>query len=183
MTSIQEGEALPVQEQTKRGRGRPRKHALPTETQVKRGRGRPRKYSIIEKEMTKDGVLKPVFKKVDSGHLVKHFLNYFTKLLVLHHELSKDMGKQAPIFARLKNLDFQMVEVCKNLLTNEYKAAGGEVSLVEGVAATAEITKGALELEDTIDSENEEDDLESLEEEDENEDGSYQDNQDIECTG
>ena len=182
MTSIQEGETFPIQEQEKRGRGRPRKHPLPAESQVKRGRGRPRKYSIIEKEMTKDGVLKPVFKKVDSGHLVKHFLNYFTKLLILHHELSKEMGKQAPIFARLKNLDFQMVEVCKNLLSNEYKGNSPSPQTDQG----QNVKEGAVrekELGDVLDNEGEEEYLEDVEGESEDENDHYEEREDIGCGG
>lgn len=117
----------------KRGRGRPRKHPMKVEAaegEVKRGRGRPRKYPIMEKERTASGEVKPVLKKVESGHLMKHLLSYFTKLLVLHHELSKDSGKYEAIFKRLKSLDFQMAEVCKTVLTKEYSQAVLEEKVV-----------------------------------------------------
>lgn len=105
-------------------RGRPRKYLVLEESAVKRGRGRPRKYDIMEREISESGEVKTVCRKVDSGHLVKQLLNYFTKLLILHSELSKDAGKNEVIFTRLKNLDFQMCEICKTILTREYAGAG-----------------------------------------------------------
>jgi len=107
-------------------RGRPRKYAVSEEIKVKRGRGRPRKYDISEKEMSSTGELIPTYKKVDSGHLLKQLLNYFTKLLILHNELSKEAGKNEVIFKRLKSLDFQMAEVCKTILAREYIDSGVE---------------------------------------------------------
>lgn len=88
--------------------------------EVKRGRGRPRKYPIMEKERGLLGEVRPILRKVDGGYLMKHLLAYFTKLLVLHHELSKEGGKFEVIFKRLKNLDFQMAEICKTVLVKEY---------------------------------------------------------------
>lgn len=110
-------------------RGRPRIHPVAIASEVKRGRGRPRKYDIQESEILASGEVRPVYRKVDSGHLLKQLLNYFTKLLILHSELSKDAGKHEVIFTRLKNLDFQMCEICKTILTREY-AVGAE--MVEG---------------------------------------------------
>jgi len=112
----------PVKEESgeKKGRGRPRKFPVAEEPEVKRGRGRPRKYSIMEKEVLPSGLYKPTIKKVDSGHLLKQMFNYFTKLLIIHNELSKMGGKHEAVFNRLKNLDFQMAEVCKTILSREY---------------------------------------------------------------
>ena len=146
--------AMPVQEISKRGRGRPRKlviegeervkrprgrpkkevvPGLPEEDSVKRGRGRPRKYSVLGKEKLPSGEYKPVIKKVESGVLLKHMFEYFSKLLVLHQELSREAGKAEPIFKRLKTLDFQMIEVCKEVLSSEYQRA--ETSVANNVAA------------------------------------------------
>ncbi len=110
-------------EVVKRARGRPRKEVDPSEIKdtVKRARGRPRKYSILGKEKMASGEMKPVIKKVESGFLLKHMFEYFTKLMILHAELSKEAGKNEVIFKRLKVLDFQMAEVCKNILSAEYQ--------------------------------------------------------------
>ena len=108
----------------KRGRGRPRKYPVVDEVKVKRGRGRPRKYEICTKEVSKMGVISPVYKKVDSGYLMQQLLNYFTKLLILHNQLSKEVGQHAVIYSRLKNLDFQMAEICKTILSREYPGVG-----------------------------------------------------------
>ncbi len=134
--------AMPIQEIEKRGRGRPRKLKVEGEVSVKRprgrpkkevvagekgeegvkrGRGRPRKYPVLGKERLPTGEYKPVLKKVESGVLLKHMFEYFSKLLVLHQELSREGGKAEPIFKRLKVLDFQMVEVCKEVLSSEYQ--------------------------------------------------------------
>jgi hypothetical protein len=112
----------PVKEENgeKKGRGRPRKYLVKQEAEVKRGRGRPRKYSILEKELLPSGLYKPAIKKVDSGHLLKQMFNYFTKLLIIHNELAKMGGRHEVVFNRLKNLDFQMAEVCKTILSREY---------------------------------------------------------------
>ena len=110
-----------AEQKPKRGRGRPRKHPVTTEeVKVKRGRGRPRKYPVLEKEGTLGGELRPVLKKVDSGYLTKKLFDYFTKLLVIHHEVSEQDERLAPLFKRLKALDFQMVEVAKAILSREY---------------------------------------------------------------
>lgn len=113
------------EEKVKRPRGRPRKEVVSgnEEEGIKRSRGRPRKYPILGKERLPSGEVKPVLKKVDSGFLLKHMFEYFSKLLVLHQELSRDAGKSEPIFKRLKMLDFQMVEVCKTVLSTEYHSA------------------------------------------------------------
>jgi len=110
-----------VEEGPKRGRGRPRKYPVQEEITVKRGRGRPRKYHILEQEMGPNGELKPTYNKVDSGHLMKKLLDYFTKLMIVHQTLSKDCKEDhKEIFNRLKGLDFQMAEVCKKILAREY---------------------------------------------------------------
>ncbi len=111
-----------VEERIKRGRGRPKKEvvAIVGEEAVKRARGRPRKYPVLTKERLPSGEMKSVIKKVESGFLLKHMFEYFTKLLVLHQELSKEAGKNEAIFKRLKVLDFQMAEVCKEVLSSEY---------------------------------------------------------------
>jgi hypothetical protein len=111
------------EERVKKARGRPRKEIDPSEVKetVKRARGRPRKYSILGKEQMANGEMKPVIKKVESGFLLKHMFEYFTKLMILHAELSKEAGKNEVIFKRLKVLDFQMAEVCKSILSTEYQ--------------------------------------------------------------
>ncbi len=116
-------------ERVKRPRGRPRKEvsADTVEEGIKRARGRPRKYPILGKEKLPSGEMKPVLKKVESGFLLKHMFEYFTKLLILHAELSKEAGKNEAIFKRLKVLDFQMVEVCKEILSSEYQQAAVEM--------------------------------------------------------
>ncbi len=113
------------EEVIKRPRGRPRKEVLPQseEQSIKRARGRPRKYPVLGKEKNASGEMKSVLKKVESGFLLKHMFEYFTKLLILHQELSKEAGKNEIIFKRLKVLDFQMVEVCKTILSSEYQHA------------------------------------------------------------
>lgn len=112
----------PVQDSSlpKRGRGRPRKYPIQTEPVVKRGRGRPRKYPIGQKEIMPNGELRASFKKVDSCHLLKHMLNYFTKLMIVHSQLAKDSPQYEVVFQRLKNLDFQMAEVCRTVLSREF---------------------------------------------------------------
>lgn len=127
-------EKLPgVEEAPKRPRGRPRKEVQEQseDQSIKRARGRPRKYPILGKERLPNGEMKPVLKKVESGFLLKHMFDYFTKLLILHQELSKEAGKNEVIFKRLKMLDFQMVEVCKTILTSEYQQAIQADSLIE----------------------------------------------------
>lgn len=111
-----------VEERIKRGRGRPKKEVvvIEGEERVKRARGRPRKYPVLAKERLPSGEMKSVIKKVESGVLLKHMFEYFTKLLILHGELSKEAGKNEVIFKRLKVLDFQMAEVCKEILSSEY---------------------------------------------------------------
>ncbi len=112
----------PVKDQldVKKGRGRPRKTPVSDEPVVKRGRGRPRKYQIVEKERLSDGTFKPCFKKVESSHLLKHMLNYFTKLLIIHSKLANENKQFQMVFERLKQLDFQMAEVCRTVLEREY---------------------------------------------------------------
>ena len=110
----------------KRGRGRPRKSLSSEESTVKRGRGRPRKYPIAEKELLPNGEIRPSFKKVDSAHLLKHMLNYFTKLLILHGKLAQESHKFEMVFTRLKQLDFQMAEICKTVLEREYAQTSEE---------------------------------------------------------
>lgn len=110
----------------KRARGRPRKHPQSETPKVKRGRGRPRKYPIVEKEILPNGEIKPNFRKVESGHLLKHMLNYFTKLLILHSKLAQESSKFEEVFNRLKHLDFQMAEICRTILDREYNAEGTE---------------------------------------------------------
>lgn len=112
--------------EVKRSRGRPRKYPVRTESTIKRGRGRPRKYPVIKKERITSGEYKAVIRKVDSGDLMRHMFQYFTKLLVLHSELAKEGEKYAHVFNRLKVLDFQMAEVCKNILSTEYSGANLE---------------------------------------------------------
>ena len=73
--------------------------------------------------------MKPVLKKVESGFLLKHMFEYFTKLLIVHAELAKEPGKNEMVFKRLKLLDFQMVEVCKEILSSEYLQPGIEKNL------------------------------------------------------
>ncbi len=116
----------------KRGRGRPKKEVVVSENTetVKRTRGRPRKYPVLAKEKLPSGEMKSVIKKVESGFLLKHMFEYFTKLLILHQELSKEAGKNEAIFKRLKVLDFQMVEVCKEVLSSEYVQPTVEKNLV-----------------------------------------------------
>lgn len=109
-----------VEEGEKKGRGRPRKYPVSEEIKIKRSRGRPRKYDIMEKERLSNGEYKPVIKKVDSGHLLQQMYGYFTKLLIIHSEISKDNPKYEALFLRLKQLDFQMAEVCKTVLAREY---------------------------------------------------------------
>ncbi len=111
-----------LEERIKRPRGRPRKESAPKENDdgIKRSRGRPRKYPILAKERLPNGEMKSVIKKVESGVLLKHMFEYFTKLLILHAELSKEAGKHDAVFKRLKVLDFQMAEVCKEILSSEY---------------------------------------------------------------
>jgi hypothetical protein len=129
---VKRGRGRPRKEKTegaeeivKRPRGRPRKEELPQseEQSIKRARGRPRKYPILGREKLPSGEMKSVLKKVESGFLLKHMFEYFTKLLILHQELSKEAGKNEVIFKRLKVLDFQMVEVCKTILSSEYQHA------------------------------------------------------------
>lgn len=113
------------EESVKRARGRPKKEVIAVEKEddsVKRGRGRPRKYPVLGKERLPSGEYKPVLKKVESGILLKHMFEYFSKLLVVHQELSREGGNSLePIFKRLRVLDFQMVEVCKEVLSSEYQ--------------------------------------------------------------
>ena len=104
----------------KRSPGRPRKNFDNATPKIKRARGRPRKYSILEKEKGYNNNVVSVVKKVDSGYLMKKLLDYFTKLLVIHNEMSKEPGKNEVVFKRLKTLDFQMIEVCKTIFSNEY---------------------------------------------------------------
>jgi hypothetical protein len=121
-----------TEERVKRPRGRPRKEITePKEEGVKRSRGRPRKYPVLAKEKLANGEMKSVIKKVDSGFLLKHMFQYFNKLLVLHAELSKEAGKNEVIFKRLKVLDFQMAEVCKQILTSEYQQPTNEEAPIE----------------------------------------------------
>lgn len=115
-----------AESEEKRGRGRPRKYPVSEEVKIKRSRGRPRKYDIMEKEVMANGEYKPVIKKVDSGHLLQQMYNYFTKLLIIHSEISKDNPKYEALFLRLKQLDFQMAEVCKTVLSREYIDSGVE---------------------------------------------------------
>ncbi len=75
--------------------------------------------------------MKPVVKKVESGYLLKHMFQYFTKLLVIHNELSQDTGKSGLLFQRLRALDFQMAEVCKAVLSKEYILLPSEGSCQE----------------------------------------------------
>lgn len=118
--------------QEKRPRGRPRKYEkIEADPGMKRSRGRPRKYAVLEKEQLSDGTFKPVMKKVDSGHLVQKMMNYFTKLLIIHHELSKEAGPKQVVFDKLKNLDFQMAEMCKKILVSEYKISEESESVEE----------------------------------------------------
>lgn len=118
----------PVKVETgeKKGRGRPRKYPVSEEVKVKRSRGRPRKYDVMEKEAMANGEYKPVIRKVDSGHLLQQMYSYFTKLLIIHSEISKDNPKYEALFLRLKQLDFQMAEVCKTVLSREYIDSGVE---------------------------------------------------------
>ena len=120
----------------KRGRGRPKKEVVATEGEqlMKRARGRPRKYPVLAKEKQASGELKSVIKKVESGFLLKHMFEYFTKLLVIHAELSKEAGKNEVVFKRLKALDFQMVEVCKEVLSSEYTSGSLEKNSLDLVA-------------------------------------------------
>ena len=111
---------LKDQNAPKRGRGRPRKHAIVKEKVITRGRGRPRKYPVLEKEILPNGEIKPNFKKVDSCHLLKHMLTYFTKLMIVHSQMSKSNPNLKPVFDRLKSLDFQMSEVCRTVLAREF---------------------------------------------------------------
>ena len=124
------------EERVKRGRGRPRKEVIANESEetIKRARGRPRKYPVLTKEKLPSGELKSVIKKVESGFLLKHMFEYFTKLLVLHQELSKEAGKNEAVFKRLKILDFQMAEVCKEVLSSEYTQSSLEKNPVDLVA-------------------------------------------------
>ena len=107
-------------EEVKRPRGRPRKNPEEPKNEIKRGIGRPRKYQVLEKERTNTGEVRPVFKKVDNNYLMKRLMNYFTRLLVLHNELSNEPGARREVFNRLKSLDFQMAEICKSVLSSEY---------------------------------------------------------------
>ncbi len=136
---VQESKGTLMPELEKRGRGRPRKHPVADETLpkkgrgrprktpvctddsvVKRGRGRPRKYPIAERELLPNGEIKANFRKVDSCHLMKHLLNYFTKLMIVHSQLAKETSKYEVVFNRMKNLDFQMAEVCRIVLAREF---------------------------------------------------------------
>jgi hypothetical protein len=103
-------------------RGRPRKNQGVV-TLVKKERGRPRKYDVIEREVEEIKVNDKVYlaqhakiTKVDSDYLVRHLLGYFTKIMIIHNEMSKQKGLMQPLFERLKTLDFQMTEVCQELL-------------------------------------------------------------------
>jgi len=114
-----------LEERVKKPRGRPRKEEVPDQNDdgIKRSRGRPRKYPVLGKERLPNGEMKSVIKKVESGFLLKHMFEYFTKLLVLHAELSQEAGKHEAVFKRLKVLDFQMAEVCKEILSSEYSGS------------------------------------------------------------
>lgn len=112
------------EEKVAKKRGRPRKHPE-VKVEVKRARGRPRKYQVIEQKVEKmqigdkEYVVKePQVNKVDSDYLTKHLLSYFTKIMLIHNQLAKQSGIAQPIFERLKTLDFQMAEVCKELLAH-----------------------------------------------------------------
>ena len=128
LTSVKRGRGRPKNTQesiglsvVKRGRGRPRKNPTATiETTIKKGRGRPRKYMIIERDRDFNGAYKPAMKKVESGHLLKHMMNYYTKLMIIHGQLAAEGGIKEPLFQKLKGLDFQMAEMCKKVLANEY---------------------------------------------------------------
>ncbi len=124
------------EDRVKRGRGRPKKEVVIVEGEesIKRARGRPRKYPVLAKERLPSGEMKSVIKKVESGFLLKHMFEYFTKLLVLHQELSKEAGKNEAVFKRLKILDFQMAEVCKEVLASEYSQGNVENNTEELVA-------------------------------------------------
>lgn len=103
-------------------RGRPRKHPEVVSI-VKKERGRPRKYDIIEREVEEIHVNDQVYvakhpkiSKVDSEYLVRHMLGYFTKVMIIHQEMSKQKGLMQPVFERLKTLDSQMTEICQEML-------------------------------------------------------------------
>ena len=108
----------------KRGRGRPRKYKeMDNNPKVKRCRGRPRKYHIMEKELGQEKRVVAKSNKVDSGYLLKKLMDYFTAALVVHNEMSQHEGGKGEVFKRLKSLDFQMIEVCKTILSREYEVA------------------------------------------------------------
>lgn len=110
----------------KRKRGRPRKNpdeAPKPISLISRGRGRPKKTTIVTKEIvegqrTADGkpVLKSSFQRVDGNYLARHLMSYFTKVVMIHGGLSKEDGVRKELFERLKVLDIQMIDVCKQLL-------------------------------------------------------------------
>lgn len=112
----------PVADNTpKRPRGRPRKYPVRTDIRVQRKRGRPRKYTVAEREVlvTKDrthSLQAPVVRKVDTGYLIKHLMQYFTKLLLIHHRIQQSgLGGEA-LGKRLKSIDLQMIDICKEVL-------------------------------------------------------------------
>ncbi len=103
-------------------RGRPRKE-VEAVALIKKERGRPRKHEIIEHDIEEILVgdrmyiaKHPKVSKVDSDHLVRHLLNYFTKIILIHQEGAKQKGMTQPLFERLKHLDVQMTDICRELL-------------------------------------------------------------------
>jgi hypothetical protein len=102
-------------------RGRPRKYT--ENLLVKKERGRPRKYEVVEIEEEEIVVgdqtylsKYPKISKVEGDYLVRHLMGYFTKIAIIHHELSKHKGVMQPMFERLKQLDGKMTEICQELI-------------------------------------------------------------------
>ncbi|MBM3202235.1 MAG: hypothetical protein FJZ56_07510 [Chlamydiae bacterium] len=100
---------------------RPKKYV--DNTFVKKERGRPKKYDIIEiaeEEIVVGSEVYiskyPKISKVDGDHLVRHLMSYFTRVVIIHHELSKHKNVMQPVFERLKHLDEQMTRICKELI-------------------------------------------------------------------
>lgn len=107
----------------KRGRGRPRKHNIEhNKVKKKRGRGRPRKHEVIESHvyMNSEGhkrdLSKPIQKKVDHLYLFDKVMQYLVKVNLIHHSLYHSESENRPIFHRLKDLDMQIIDICKAAL-------------------------------------------------------------------